>query len=51
MPRLEKFFEKSFQACSSRNRTEEGVGLEEKDAPKRRGFRDGVDLHFGAMMH
>ena len=23
---------------------------EEEDAPERRGFRDGVDLHLGAMM-
>ena len=33
-----KFSEKSFRAPLSRNRTEEGVGLEEKDALKRRGF-------------
>ena len=25
-------------------------GEEEKDAPKRRGFLDGVDLHLGAIM-
>ena len=44
-----KFSEKSFRAPLSRNRTEEGVGLEEKDAPKRRGFWDGVDLCLGAI--
>ena len=49
MPRLEKFSEKSFQALSSRNRTEEGVGSEEEDAPERRGFLDEVDLYLGAI--
>ena len=49
MPRLEKFFEKSFPASSSRNQTEEGVRLEEEDAPERSGFRDGVDLRLGAI--
>ena len=44
-----KFSEKSFRAPLSRNQTEEGVGLEEKDAPKRRGFWDGVDLCLGAI--
>ena len=38
MPRLQKFSKKSFRALSSQNRTEEGVGLEEEDAPKRRRF-------------
>ena len=28
---------------------EEGVGLEEEDAPERRGFWDGVDLRLGAV--
>ena len=50
MPRLEKFFEKSFRALSSWNRTEEGVGSEEEDALERRGFWDGVDFRLGAMM-
>ena len=49
MLRLQKFFEKSFQAFSSWNRTEEGVGLEEEDAPKRRGFWDEVDLRLGPI--
>ena len=48
-PRREKFSEKSFRASSSRNRIEEGVGSEEDDAPKRRGFWDGVDLRLGAI--
>ena len=49
MPHLEKFSKKSVLAFSSRNRIEEGVGLEEVDAPKQRGFREGVDLHLGAI--
>ena len=49
-PRREKFFEKSFQASSSRNRIKEGVGSEvEVDALERKGFSDGVDLRFGAI--
>ena len=49
MPRLQKFSEKSFRAFSSRNQIKEGVGSEEEDAPKRRGFWDGVDLRLGAI--
>ena len=49
MPRLQKFSKKSFQALSSRNRIEEGVGLEEEDAPERRGFQDGMDLRLDAI--
>ena len=49
MPRLQKFSEKSFRAFSSRNRTEDGVGLEEEDVPELRGFWDGVDLRLGAI--
>ena len=49
MPRIQKFFEKSFRALSSWNRIEEGVGSEEEDAPKCRGFWDGVDLRLGAI--
>ena len=44
-----KFSEKSFWAFSSRNRTEDGVGSEEEDAPEHRGFWDGVDLCLGAI--
>ena len=47
-PCLEKFSEKSLWAFSSRNWTWMGVGSEE-DVPERRGFRDEVDLHLGAM--
>ena len=49
MPRVQKFSEKSFWVISSRNRIEEGVGLEEEDAPKCREFYDGVDLRLGAI--
>ena len=49
MPHLQKFSEKSFRVFSSRNRTEDGVGSEEEDAPKRRGFWDEVDLRLGAI--
>ena len=49
MPRLEKFSEKSCWVLSSWNRIKEGVGLEEVDAPERRGFWDEVDLHLSAM--
>ena len=50
MPYLEKFFEKSYRALSSRNRTCEGVGSEEVDALEQKGFQDGVDFRLGAMM-
>ena len=40
---------KSDLAFSSRNLIEKGVGLEEVDAPERRGFRVGVDLRLGAI--
>ena len=51
MPRREKFSKKSLWALSSWNRTEEGIesAREEEDAPEERGFRDGVDFHFGAI--
>ena len=52
MPRREKFFEMSLQALSPQNRTWDGVGSEgeeEEDAPKWRGFRDGVDIRLGAI--
>ena len=49
-PYREKFSEKSFRASSSRNRIEEGVGLEDEvEALERKGFWDGVDLCFGAF--
>ena len=52
LPHREKFSEKSDLAFSSRNHTLDGVGSkgeEEEDAPKQRGFWDGMDLHSGAM--
>ena len=50
MPRVQKFSEKSFWVISSRNRIEEGVGLEEEvDIPEQRGFWDRMDFHLGAM--
>ena len=50
MPRLEKFLKKFDLAISSWNWIWEGVGSEEEeDALERRGFRDGVDFHLGAI--
>ena len=49
MPHLEKFFENALKASSSRNRTLEGEGSEDEEAPQRREFRAGVDLHLGAI--
>ena len=49
MPHLEKFSENALKASSSRNRTLEGEGSEDEEAPKRRGFRAGVDLRLGAI--
>ena len=48
-PSLQKFSKKSFRAFSSQNRTEDGVGVEEEDAPELRGFWDGVDLCIDAI--
>ena len=47
--RREKFSKKSFRASLSWNWIWEGVGLEEDDAPERRGFRNRVDLRLGAI--
>ena len=49
MPRLEKFSENALEASSSQNRTLEGEGLVEEEAPERRGFQAGVDLCLGAI--
>ena len=49
MPSLEKSSENALKASSSRNRTIEGEGLEDEEAPERRGFRAGVDLRLGAI--
>ena len=49
MPRLEKFSENALKASSSWNQTLKGEGSENEEAPKRRGFRAGVDLCLGAI--
>ena len=49
MPRLEKLSENVLKALSSRNRTVEGEGSIEEEAPERREFRAGVDLCLGAI--
>ena len=49
MPHLEKFSENALKASSSRNRTLEGEGSEDEEAPKRREFQAGVDLRLGAI--
>ena len=49
MPRLEKFSENALKASSSRNRTLEGEGSEDEEAPERKWFRARVDLRLGAI--
>ena len=49
MPCLEKFSENALKASSSWNRTLEGEGLEDEEAPERRGFRARVDLRLGVI--
>ena len=49
MLRLEKFSENALKASSSRNRTLKGEGSVEEEAPKRKGFRAGVDLCLDAI--
>ena len=49
MPRLEKFSENALKVSSSRNRTLEGEGSEDEKAPKRKGFRAGMDLRLGLI--
>ena len=49
MPRLEKFSENALKASSSWNRTVEGEGSVNEEAPERRGFRARVDLRLGAI--
>ena len=49
MPHLEKFSKNALKASSSRNRTVEGEGLVDEEAPKQRGFRAGVDVRLGAI--
>ena len=49
-PHWETFFEKSFQASSSRNRIKEGVGSEDEvEALKHKGLWDRADLRFGTI--
>ena len=43
------FFENALRASSSWNRTLEGEGSEDEEAPERRGFLAGVDLCLGAI--
>ena len=49
IPRLEKFFENALKTSSSWNRTLEGQGSEDEEAPERRGFRVGMDLRLSAI--
>ena len=49
MPRLEKFSKNALEASSSQNRTLEGEGLEDEEAPERKGFRVGVDLRLSVI--
>ena len=49
MPRLEKFSENALKASSSWNRTLEGEGSVEEEAPEQRGFQAGMDLRLGAI--
>ena len=49
MPCLEKFSENALKASSSLNRTVEGEGSVDEEAPERRRFRIGVDLRLGAI--
>ena len=49
MPCLEKFSENALKASSSWNRTLEGEGSVDEEAPKRRRFWVGVDLRLVAI--
>ena len=49
MPRLEKFSENSLKASSSLNRTLEGEGSKDEEAPERKRFWAGVDLRLSAI--
>ena len=44
-----KFFENALWASSSRNGRERGAESEDEEAPKRKGFRIGVDLCLSAI--
>ena len=49
MPRLEKFSKNALEASSSQNRTLEGEGLEDEEAPEQKRFRVGVDLRLSVI--
>ena len=49
MPRLEKFSKNTLWASSSWNQREIGVQSEDEDVLEWKGFRDRVDLRFGAI--
>ena len=49
MSHLENFSKNALKASSSWNRTLEGEGSEDEEAPERRGFRAGVDLRLSAI--
>ena len=49
MSHLEKFSKNALKASSSWNRTVEGEGSIDEEAPERRGFWAGVDLCLGAI--
>ena len=49
MPHLEKFSKNALKASSSRNRTLEGEGSKDDEAPERRGFRARVDFRLGVI--
>ena len=49
MPRLEKFSKNALKVSSPWNRIVEGEGSVDEEAPKRRGFQAGVNLHLGAI--
>ena len=49
MSHLDNFSENALKASSSWNRTLEGEGSEDEEAPEQRGFRAGVDLRLSAI--
>ena len=49
MSHLDNFSENALKASSSWNRTLEGEGSEDEEAPEQRGFRVGVDLRLSAI--
>ena len=49
MSHLENFSKNALKASSSWNRTLEGEGSEDEEAPEQRGFRVGVDLRLSAI--